>query len=66
MKSKFVKILIVFGVFALIASYTLHINSDEDKEKVLIDIIIKSLDYGHYQAAEINDEFSEKVFNLYL
>jgi len=64
MKSKFVKILVVFGVFALVASYTLYNNSE--KEKVLLDIIVKSLDYGHYKAANINDDFSEKVFKLYL
>ena len=64
MKNKFGKILLITTVLSLIIIYAFHQN--DKKEKVLIDIIIKSLNFGHYQAADINDDFSEKVFNLYL
>ena len=36
------------------------------KDKLLIEIISYVIEKGHYDPREINDDFSEKVFNKYL
>ncbi|MFH1320049.1 MAG: carboxy terminal-processing peptidase [Bacteroidota bacterium] len=41
-------------------------DDDDEKNKVLIDLIIQGLSRSHYQSVEIDDAFSEKAFDLYL
>ena len=37
-----------------------------DKDKLLIEVITYVLQRGHYDPKEINDDFSEHVFNNYI
>jgi carboxyl-terminal processing protease len=37
-----------------------------DKEQLLMEVVLQSLKYNHYAPEEINDDFSEKVYDLYM
>lgn len=39
---------------------------DPNKDKLLVELLKYVLDKGHYQSTELNDEFSENVFDKYL
>ncbi len=47
-------------------SFTTKTFDDPDKDKLLIDLITYVLNQGHYDAKEINDEFSANVYEDYL
>lgn len=51
---------------AAACSFTTKNFSDPNKDKLLIDLITYVLNQGHYDAKDINDEFSEDVYNHYL
>ncbi|MDT0674996.1 carboxy terminal-processing peptidase [Autumnicola musiva] len=66
MKRNF-KILIMLMVMAASAcSFTTKKFEDPNKDKLLIDLITYVLEQGHYDAKEINDEFSANVYNDFL
>jgi len=47
-------------------SFTTTTFEDPDKDKLLLQLITYVLEQGHFNPKEINDEFSEGVFNHYL
>lgn len=49
----------------LVAAYFPWVNNEE-KEAVLVRTLIRGLEYMHYEPKEIDDDFSEEAFNLYL
>ncbi|MEO2127592.1 MAG: PDZ domain-containing protein, partial [Christiangramia sp.] len=51
---------------AAACSFTTKTFSDPNKDKLLIDLITYVLNQGHYDAKDINDSFSEKVYDNYL
>ncbi len=62
-----VKILVVVLLMAVTAcSFTTKDFNDPSKDKVLIDLITYVLDQGHYEAKEVDDEFSKGVFSDYI
>ena len=62
MKRNF-KVLIMLMVMAASAcSFTTKKFDDPSKDKLLIDLITYVLNQGHYDAREINDEFSREVY----
>ncbi len=49
------------------ASTTIQLNNDPDtKEQLLMEVVLQSLKYNHYAPEELNNNFSNKVFDLYL
>src|SRR3954467_1877433 len=58
------KSLLIVGVIAL-SSFT-ALKFVLDKNQVIVDVLIPGLKQLHYSPVEINDEFSEKAYNLYL
>lgn len=68
MKSFKNKILLLFIPVTLIAlgSYTYITIQNEQKEEAIDHIILQSLNTSHYAPQNVNNEFSEKVFNLYI
>jgi carboxyl-terminal processing protease len=58
------KSLLIAGVIAL-SSFT-ALKFVLDKNQVIVDVLIPGLKQLHYSPVEINDEFSEKAYNLYL
>ncbi len=47
-------------------SFTTKSFDDPDKDKTLIDLIRYVLERGHYDAKDLNDDFSENVFNDFI
>ena len=59
--------LFVGGIFAiiLIGSSTSELDNP-DKDKLLIEVITYVMQKGHYDPKEIDDNFSESVFESYI
>lgn len=55
----------LLALVLLVAAYFPWVNN-EQKEAVLIRTLMRGLEYMHYDPKEIDDDFSEQVFNLYL
>lgn len=53
-------------VSAASCSFTTKIDNDPDKDRILIDLISYVLSKGHYDAKDINDDFSKNVFVDYI
>ncbi len=53
-------------VSAASCSFTTKVENDPDKDKLLIDLISYVLGKGHYDAKNINDNFSKEVFSDYV
>jgi len=53
-------------VSAASCSFTTKVDNDPDKDKLLIDLISYVLGKGHYDAKDINDDFSKEVFSDYI
>ena len=75
MKFRGLQFIIATGAAILLCSYVIHTSSisvkadsalGHEKDKLLVNILMKSLDNGHYQPKDVNDEFSKGAFNLYL
>jgi carboxyl-terminal processing protease len=62
---KFKIILPLIFVFGLFTSYQTNANTDP-KDKVLLTILKYVLTQGHYQPKQIDDTFSENVFNTFI
>ena len=39
---------------------------DRTKDKVLLDVLVRSIENSHFEPKPLNDQFSEDVYNLYL
>ncbi len=61
------KLLVLVLLFAVAScSFTTKTFDDPNKDKTLIELITYILQNGHYDAKEINDEFSAEVYKDYL
>ncbi|MBN1251181.1 MAG: carboxy terminal-processing peptidase [Bacteroidales bacterium] len=63
MKAKYIKFLLPAFVVFLFAFTVFQAGR---KEKVLMEVLSKSLSAGHFEAYKINDELSEKLYNKYI
>lgn len=61
---KLIALVLLFSVAS--CSFTTKTFDDPDKDKTLIDLISYLLERGHYEAKDINDEFSASVFDDYI
>ncbi len=61
---KLIALALLFSVAS--CSFTTKTFDDPDKDKLLLDLIGYVLQRGHYDAKEMNDEFSEAVFVDYI
>jgi len=66
MKKSFLVLMLTVIVSAASCSFTTKIDDDPDKDRVLIDLISYVLSKGHYDAKDINDDFSKNVFVDYI
>ncbi|MDX2247789.1 MAG: carboxy terminal-processing peptidase [Bacteroidia bacterium] len=55
----------VVSALFMFSSYTFY-KEDGDKPGVLIRLMMQGMEYYHYQPPQINDDFSQHVFDLYL
>jgi carboxyl-terminal processing protease len=61
------KILILVLLMAVAScSFTAKTFNDPNKDKLLIDLITYVLERGHYDAKDINDDFSKEVYKDYI
>ncbi len=65
MKIKGPILLSVSAILFLVAAYFPQDNGS-DKEAVLIRTLIRGLEYMHYEPADINDDFANKAYDIYL
>lgn len=61
---KFIALALLLSVAS--CSFTTKSFDDPDKDKVLLDLISYVLSKGHYDAKDLNDEFSAEVFDDYI
>ncbi len=66
MKKSFLILMLTVIISAASCSFTNKIEQDPDKDKLLIDLISYVLSKGHYDAKEIDDDFSKDVFEDYI
>lgn len=64
MKWKFASYALVLSFLVLLTASTT--TDSNKKDEILIQVLLKGLSQYHYQPHEINDEFSKKVFELYV
>ncbi|MCH8330050.1 MAG: carboxy terminal-processing peptidase [Bacteroidetes bacterium] len=60
------KYLIAIVIFFLFGSYMPTDRGDTKKEELLIKLVLEGLDRNHYEKLILDDEFSKKVFDLYI
>ncbi|WGK65361.1 carboxy terminal-processing peptidase [Croceiramulus getboli] len=61
------KVLVLIALFAAAScSFTTKSFDNPDKDKLLVDLITYVLDRYHYDAKEVNDDFSEQVFEEFI
>ncbi len=66
MKKSFLILMLTVIISAASCSFTTNVENDPDKDKLLIDLISYVLGKGHYDAKDINDDFSKEVFSDYI
>ncbi|REG89921.1 carboxy terminal-processing peptidase [Winogradskyella sediminis] len=66
MKGKYKFLLLALLIAFASCSFTSKKFEDPDKDKLLIQLITYLLDQGHFEPKDINDDFSEDVFEKYL
>lgn len=59
------KVLLLIPALAL-AFFSYTTVQQSDKEEAIDQLLMQSLASSHYQAKDVNDDFAEKVFNLYI
>lgn len=66
--TRFKIILSVLAVILVTGSFILYKRdaTPEGKNEILIKALMQGLNTGHYQPEKVDDNFSKKVFNLYL
>lgn len=66
MKGKYKFLLLAIAIAFASCSFTNKVEADGDKDKLLVRLITYLLDQGHFAPQEINDDFSERVFEDYI
>ncbi|MBC9797732.1 carboxy terminal-processing peptidase [Sinomicrobium weinanense] len=66
MKRNFVYLLAALLISAASCSFTNKTFDNPDKDKLLIQLISYVLEKGHFNPSEMDDSFSEKVFDQYI
>ena len=66
MKGKYKFLLLALMIAFVSCSFTSKMDGDGDKDKLLVRLITYLLDQGHFAPQDINDDFSERVYNDYI
>jgi len=66
MKRKYKIIIPIILLAGLFFSFEIANRPDPEKDKILIGLIRYALKQGHYEPKEINDDFSQKVFDEFV
>lgn len=61
------KILIAsLALLTLVTTISFKIYEGSEKEKTIMNVIVRILDYNHFEDIDINDEYSKDVYKMYL
>ena len=66
MRKSFLVLMLAVIVSAASCSFTTKNTNDPDKDRILIDLISYVLSKGHYDAKDLNDDFSREVFSEFI
>ena len=66
MKRNYKLVLLVLLLAFASCSFTTKTFDDPDKDKLLVQLVTYLLNEGHFSPQDINDEFSEDMFNHYI
>src|SRR5210317_1339506 len=66
MKSKFKVIFPILIIAGMLLGFRMANEPDPEKDKILVGLVRYALKQGHYEPHQINDEFSQKVFNDFI
>ncbi len=66
MKSNYRVLLPVLLLAGILLSFTIKQKQDPEKDRILIGLIKYALTQGHYAPQDLNDEFSEAVFDDFI
>ncbi|NRA92613.1 MAG: PDZ domain-containing protein, partial [Psychroserpens sp.] len=66
MKGKYRFLLLALTIAFASCSFTSTLDGDGDKDKLLVRLITYLLDQGHFAPQDINDDFSERVYDDYI
>ena len=71
MKKKIIALFLVPLLISVVYAYQLNENDDnnkneEQREEIIAQSVLLSLKSGHYLEKDINDEFSDTVFDMYI
>lgn len=67
--SKLLKVFFAAAMLITLSSYVVKVgyNSEtEEKNQILMAMVMNYLENTHYQAEDLNDDFSEKAYSLYI
>ena len=56
----------ILAALVLLSSYTLYHHGEGGKGEILLRLMMRGMEYYHYQPQAVDDAFSEKVFTEYL
>ena len=67
MNRKLIIALLIVLSLSILAAFTYQQEKEnKEKEVVLTDLVVSALRFAHFDKVQINDQFSEDVFNIYL
>jgi len=66
MRKNFILVLLVILVAVASCSFTNKSFDNDDKDKLLLDLITYVLERGHYEPKDLNDNFSSNVFDDFI
>jgi len=66
MKSRNKVFAIIAAIMSLSVIFSFGIFNNSDKEKVLVNLVAKIIQYNHFQDIKIDNDYSEDVYKMYL
>ena len=66
MKRRIIVLLAVVISIGVLAAYKYQEKINREKEYVVSDLVVSALNIAHYDKKKIDDDFSQKVFDMYL
>ncbi len=66
MRKRIIQIAVLALPLALIVAFKTYSDTQQDKEKIISELVINGLEYAHYNNNQIDDEFSKRVYNSYI
>ena len=60
---KIFSFVLVLGIFL---SFSIHKETNPNKDRLLLELVSYVLERGHYNPRQIDDNFSKNVFNSYI